>query len=144
MADAMAETSSANRGAGVAQAAPMAGRALKSLAKEDRDDKVATGEQQAQINLRQNFDALALCPPNGQTHSNGKAVVEIKLPDNLTRYRITAVSVDTCSSLWARWAAGSGRGGAPPRRTRARRSGAGQGSRPAHPVRDRWHRSARR
>ncbi len=44
--------------------------------------------------LRQNFDALAKFSPTVKTDSNGRAVVEIKLPDNLTRYRITAVAVD--------------------------------------------------
>ncbi len=47
------------------------------------------------INLRQNFNALALWSPTVKTDSSGRAVVNIKLPDNLTRYRITAVSVDT-------------------------------------------------
>ena len=47
------------------------------------------------INLRQNFDALANFSPSVKTDSSGKAVVNIKLPDNLTRYRITAISVDS-------------------------------------------------
>ena len=47
------------------------------------------------INLRQNFNALAKFSPTVRTDSNGRAVVDIKLPDNLTRYRITAVAVDT-------------------------------------------------
>ncbi len=47
------------------------------------------------INLRENFNALALFSPTVKTDSNGRAVIDIKLPDNLTRYRITAVSVDT-------------------------------------------------
>ncbi len=46
------------------------------------------------IELRQNFDALALWSPSVRTDSNGRATVDVKLPDNLTRYRITAVSVD--------------------------------------------------
>lgn len=46
------------------------------------------------ITIRQNFDALALFSPTVKTDSNGRAVVDIKLPDNLTRYRITAVAVD--------------------------------------------------
>jgi uncharacterized protein YfaS (alpha-2-macroglobulin family) len=46
------------------------------------------------INLRQNFDALAVFAPNVKTDASGKATVPIKLPDNLTRYRIMAVSVD--------------------------------------------------
>ena len=46
------------------------------------------------IKQRTNFDALALFLPSVKTDSNGKAVVDVKLPDNLTRYRIMAVSVD--------------------------------------------------
>ena len=46
-------------------------------------------------NLRQNFNALALFSPTVRTDGSGRAVVDVKLPDNLTRYRITAVSVDT-------------------------------------------------
>ncbi|MEJ7699524.1 MAG: DUF6049 family protein [Pyrinomonadaceae bacterium] len=46
------------------------------------------------INLRQNFDALAVFAPNVKTDASGKATVPIKLPDNLTRYRIMAISVD--------------------------------------------------
>ncbi|MDQ3713971.1 MAG: MG2 domain-containing protein, partial [Acidobacteriota bacterium] len=51
-------------------------------------------EQNSAINLRQNFNALVVFAPSVKTGSNGKAVVPIKLPDNLTRYRIMAVSVD--------------------------------------------------
>ncbi len=47
----------------------------------------------AQINLRRNFDALAIFSPSVVTDANGKATVNLKLPDNLTRYRITAVAV---------------------------------------------------
>ena len=46
------------------------------------------------INVRQNFDALAVFAPNVKTDASGRAVVNVKLPDNLTRYRITAISVD--------------------------------------------------
>jgi alpha-2-macroglobulin len=46
------------------------------------------------IAVRQNFNALALFAPTVITNSNGKASVDVKLPDNLTRYRIMAVSVD--------------------------------------------------
>jgi uncharacterized protein YfaS (alpha-2-macroglobulin family) len=52
------------------------------------------GQPQAPINLRENFNALALFSPTVKTDSSGHAVVDIKLPDNLTRSRITAVSVD--------------------------------------------------
>ncbi len=57
----------------------------------DRDDR----SPDEAINLRENFNALALFSPTVRTDSNGRAVVDVKLPDNLTRYRITAVSVDT-------------------------------------------------
>ncbi len=60
----------------------------------ERDDGAAQSPD-APINLRENFNALALWSPTVKTDSNGKAVIDIKLPDNLTRYRITAVSVDT-------------------------------------------------
>ncbi|MBK7803630.1 MAG: hypothetical protein IPJ55_13380 [Chloracidobacterium sp.] len=56
------------------------------------DDDAADSE--TPINLRQNFNALALFSPTVKTDASGRAVVDIKLPDNLTRYRITAVSVD--------------------------------------------------
>lgn len=46
-----------------------------------------------QIRLRSNFDALAIFSPSVETDENGSAVVNLKLPDNLTRYRITAVAV---------------------------------------------------
>lgn len=59
------------------------------------DDREEAQQPNSSINLRQNFDALALWSPTVRTDGNGKAVVDVKLPDNLTRYRITAVSVDT-------------------------------------------------
>ena len=91
-----------------------AGRATGSLAVSspksamrkagERDDMVAneavsveeqrTESLETPINLRQNFNALALFSPTVKTDSSGHAVIDIKLPDNLTRYRITAVSVD--------------------------------------------------
>ncbi|MEZ5344003.1 MAG: alpha-2-macroglobulin family protein [Pyrinomonadaceae bacterium] len=62
-----------------------------AMADEERDADDATQEQ---INLRKNFDALAVFAPSVKTDSNGKAVVAVQLPDNLTRYRVMAVSVD--------------------------------------------------
>lgn len=56
----------------------------------DRDDAQSEG----QINMRENFDALAVFAPNVKTDSNGRATIDVKLPDNLTRYRVTAVVVD--------------------------------------------------
>ena len=72
---------------------PLMARRVKSEAKLDE----AEGQTQADtpINLREDFNALAVFSPSVKTDSNGKATVDVKLPDNLTRYRITAVSVDT-------------------------------------------------
>lgn len=60
----------------------------------DRDE-ISPDQQDPSIALRQNFNALALWSPTVKTDGNGRAVLNFKLPDNLTRYRITAVSVDT-------------------------------------------------
>ncbi|MGH9943629.1 MAG: alpha-2-macroglobulin family protein, partial [Pyrinomonadaceae bacterium] len=45
------------------------------------------------IQLRQNFNALAVFAASLPTDANGRAEVKVKLPDNLTRYRVVAVSV---------------------------------------------------
>lgn len=69
------------------------------VSEKDADDS-KPGDQSpedsdAAIALRENFNALAVFSPTVKTDSSGKAVVDVKLPDNLTRYRITAVAVDT-------------------------------------------------
>jgi uncharacterized protein YfaS (alpha-2-macroglobulin family) len=45
------------------------------------------------IRLRENFNALAVFAPSVHTNANGRAQVQVKLPDNLTRYRVMAVAV---------------------------------------------------
>lgn len=54
---------------------------------------IISGEKNTPLKIRQNFDALATFTPSVVTDANGKAIVKFKLPDNLTRYRITAVAV---------------------------------------------------
>ena len=49
---------------------------------------------QPPIALRTNFDPLAIFAPAVITDEDGAASVSVKLPDNLTRYRIMAVAVD--------------------------------------------------
>ena len=51
------------------------------------------GAQAATIAVRSNFDALAAFSPSVKTGADGKATVSIKVPDNLTRYRIVAIAV---------------------------------------------------
>ena len=83
------------------QALPMMARASKSemsvdgIAAEEKERRDEPQQAETPINLRQNFNALALFSPTVKTDSNGCATIDIKLPDNLTRYRITAVTVDT-------------------------------------------------
>jgi len=48
----------------------------------------------APINLRSDFNPLANFSPTVRTGFNGEARVYIKLPDNLTRYRVMAMAVD--------------------------------------------------
>ena len=48
---------------------------------------------ETRIALRQNFNALATFAPSVRTDANGRAQVQVKLPDNLTRYRVMAVAV---------------------------------------------------
>jgi alpha-2-macroglobulin len=50
--------------------------------------------QQTPINARTDFNPLATFAPRVRTSSNGEARVSIKLPDNLTRYRVMVVAVD--------------------------------------------------
>ena len=46
----------------------------------------------AAILERTNFDALAIFAPAVTTDANGNAIVEVALPDNLTRYRVMAIA----------------------------------------------------
>ncbi|MCP4423253.1 MAG: hypothetical protein GY803_02045, partial [Chloroflexi bacterium] len=43
--------------------------------------------------VRSNFDPLATFAPTAHTDSDGRAKVEVQLPDNLTRYRVMVVAV---------------------------------------------------
>ena len=67
----------------------------KVMAEEAERDADAPTNPDTPINLRSNFNALAIFAPSVKTDSSGKATVDVKLPDNLTRYRVMAVSVDT-------------------------------------------------
>ena len=61
---------------------------------EDDSPKIPeTENNDSLIKIRKNFAALAIFAPSVRTDANGKAQVNLQLPDNLTRYRITAVAV---------------------------------------------------
>src|SRR5207244_1418898 len=53
-------------------------------------EKVKEAER---VRLRENFNALAVFVPSVRTDASGLAQVQVKLPDNLTRYRVMAVAV---------------------------------------------------
>ena len=60
----------------------------------DQDGKDSGGESAASaIAIRSNFNPLAAFAPSVKTDASGKATVDIKVPDNLTRYRIIAIAV---------------------------------------------------
>jgi len=57
------------------------------------DDKFAATGGVNPVDVRSNFDALALFNPTVVTAADGTATVEVTLPDNLTRYRVMVVAV---------------------------------------------------
>jgi hypothetical protein len=58
------------------------------------DDEADLDAETAPIRVRTDFNPLATFAPEVKTDVNGRASVEVKLPDNLTRYRIMVVAVD--------------------------------------------------
>ncbi len=78
-------------GAPMPSAAPaMAEMAMDAAAPAAESKNAQTGQP---IRVRSNFDPLALFAPNVQTDADGKASVEVTVPDNLTRYRVMVVAV---------------------------------------------------
>ena len=69
--------------------APVMARRAKAL---EAEESAASGEDGA-IRLREDFNALAVFAPSVTTDAAGRAEVKVKVPDSLTRYRVTAVSV---------------------------------------------------
>ena len=63
----------------------------------DMQKAVDDGANAAQpaITVRSDFNPLATFAPAVRTDANGEATVNVKLPDNLTRYRIMVVAVDS-------------------------------------------------
>jgi len=76
----------------------MAASPPRSMAKMARKGKGGAGKRGGRrapkpIAVRKDFRALALFAPALRTASQGRARIKLKLPDNLTRYRIMAVAV---------------------------------------------------
>ncbi|MBA2321616.1 MAG: hypothetical protein H0V89_10720, partial [Deltaproteobacteria bacterium] len=77
---------------GKAESAPVLRRVSAKLA-EAAPDAQGNAMPDTAIALRTNFDALALFAPEVRTDASGRAVVPLKLPDSLTRYRVMVVAV---------------------------------------------------
>ncbi|GAB4148938.1 MAG: alpha-2-macroglobulin [Candidatus Promineifilaceae bacterium] len=65
--------------------------ASAAMARDGDDSAAGAGGQPIQI--RTDFNPLAVFAPAVTTDANGRAQVAVKLPDNLTRYRVMAVAV---------------------------------------------------
>ncbi len=76
----------------MAMEAPMAEPAAPMADMQKADD--GANAAQPSITVRSDFNPLATFAPEVRTDANGKATVNVKLPDNLTRYRIMVVAVD--------------------------------------------------
>jgi uncharacterized protein YfaS (alpha-2-macroglobulin family) len=76
-------------------APPMEAKAKLAKGGKDEAPKRQQGQQPppgGQIAIRSNFNPLATFAPAVKTDAAGRATVDVKLPDNLTRYRIVAVA----------------------------------------------------
>ncbi len=82
----------ANGGATSAQEAPalIAPMATQTAP----EDSARAGAQRPPVKARADFNPLALFAPSAWTDFNGEARIKIKLPDNLTRYRIMVAAAD--------------------------------------------------
>jgi uncharacterized protein YfaS (alpha-2-macroglobulin family) len=66
----------------------------KNMEKEEEgdDESGAAQDPSKPISIRSNFNPLAAFSPSVKTDASGRAIVDIKVPDNLTRYRIVAIA----------------------------------------------------
>ncbi|HEV7559009.1 MAG TPA: alpha-2-macroglobulin family protein, partial [Kofleriaceae bacterium] len=76
----------------IAPAKPMEAQ-VRAKGFKAEEKSIDARQPQPQIAIRSNFNPLAAFSPAVKTGADGKATVEIKMPDNLTRYRIVAISV---------------------------------------------------
>ncbi|KAL9653554.1 hypothetical protein ABK040_000474 [Willaertia magna] len=63
------------------------------LCDEDMEGGEEGGSIGPTINIRKNFNPVAVFEPTVLTNKEGKATIEFNLPDNLTKYRLTAIAV---------------------------------------------------
>lgn len=98
LASAVNQQNMARDGLAGAAAAPAATQSpameLPAMAEEKAMDDSGAQQQQPAIQVRSNFNPLATFAASVRTGADGTARVQVKLPDNLTRYRVMVVAVD--------------------------------------------------
>jgi alpha-2-macroglobulin len=67
-------------------------REKKQMNKDDLEAEAPNAGSTAAIAIRSNFNPLAAFSPAVRTGADGKATLSVKMPDNLTRYRIVAIA----------------------------------------------------
>jgi uncharacterized protein YfaS (alpha-2-macroglobulin family) len=73
----------------------MAEPAMDMAAEAPMEGEAKSGAPEGQeIQIRTDFNPLAIFSPEERTDENGAASVRVSLPDNLTRYRIMVIAVD--------------------------------------------------
>ncbi len=82
-----------SRGLAKTRSMPMDDAESDFAASEEPEDAPAE-DSSGTIQMRTNFDALALFAPAVPTDTKGRAEVALSLPDSLTRYRIMVVAVE--------------------------------------------------
>ncbi len=91
MAREMAKGEMDSMSAGALPAAPMAMAPAPTMAA--AEGRGGGGAPPPAIRIRTDFNPLAVFSPSVKTSADGTAIVPVKLPDNLTRYRVMAVAV---------------------------------------------------
>ena len=96
LADPQTLAQQANAARAMSIAAPMAAATeAPAQAMEMLPKSGGGGEAPDAITVRSDFNPLAAFEPSLRTSADGQARVTVQLPDNLTRYRILAVAVDS-------------------------------------------------
>jgi alpha-2-macroglobulin len=84
--------SDADDGAAGGFATDSAEHAMPGAARTAGGEQATGASLPEQIEIRTDFDALAIFAPEVVTDADGSATVEVPLPDSLTRYRVMAVA----------------------------------------------------
>ncbi len=86
------KSSATTAAAGTTPAAASAPSLAGGVAEDRVSTATATGSSTTPIDVRTDFAALAVWAPSVATDGEGRAAVDVDLPDNLTRYRVMVVA----------------------------------------------------